>query len=156
RTAGERLGDAAVLAQAHKRLGGMLARTGRHEPALEHLRQALAYLVQTHDIAGQIDTRQALTMGWLSMGDRESALANAAAALDLARESGNQVWEADALNAVGVCHAELDHVAEARENCAAALRLQRSTGNGEGEAETLDSLGYLEHRGGNYPAALDY
>lgn len=154
--AAQELGDPDVLAQAYKRLGGTLARTGEHQRALEHLKRALAYLEDTNDIAGQIDTRQALTMVWVTMGDMPNAVDNAEAALELARASGNQVWEADALNAAGMCHAEVDHVERAREYCEAGLRLQRATGNGEGEAETLDSLGYLEHRCGRYDAALDY
>ncbi|HVV19631.1 MAG TPA: BTAD domain-containing putative transcriptional regulator [Pseudonocardiaceae bacterium] len=154
--AAERLHDTTVLAQAHKRLGGMLARAGEHEGALEHLRQALAYTAELNDVAGQIDTHQALTVLWATMGDYQHALDSASAALDLARTSGNEVWQADALNAVGMCEAELDRFAPARAHCEEALRLQRSSGNGEGEAETLDSLGYLEHRSGNHAAALDY
>jgi tetratricopeptide (TPR) repeat protein len=154
--AAERLADPATLAQAHRRLGGMLARSAEHEQALTHLRRALAYAAESADVAGQIDTHQALTMLWATRGDYEQAVASATDALRLARTSGNTVWEADALNAVGMCEAELSRFAAAREHCEEALRLQRVGGNGEGEAETLDSLGYLEHRSGNHKAALDH
>jgi len=155
-TAAQELGDPYLLAQAHKWLGGVRGRGGAYEDALDHLTRALAYLEEMNDIAGQIDTRQALTVVWVTTGQFEQAVVNAEAALELARVSGNQVWEADALNAAGMCHAELDHVEQAREYCEAGLALQRATENGEGEAETLDSLGYLEHRCGRYEAALDH
>jgi DNA-binding SARP family transcriptional activator len=154
--AAEDLGDADVLAQAHKRLGGLLTRAGEHRGALEHLRRALTYTAEINDVAGQIDTHQALTLLWLTTGDAGQALTSAEDALCLAGTSGNPVWEADALNAVGMCEAELDRFPQAREHCEQALRLQRAHGNGEGEAETLDSLGYLEHRSGRHPEALDY
>jgi DNA-binding SARP family transcriptional activator/tetratricopeptide (TPR) repeat protein len=150
--AGEQLNDPAVLAQAHKRIGGGLD----PQQKLEHLRQALTYLEEAGDIAGQIDTHQALTALWLAVGQAEKALASAQDALRLASTSGNPVWEADALNAVGFCEAELGRFPPAREHCEQALRLQRAHHNGEGEAETLDSLGYLDHRSGRYASALDY
>jgi DNA-binding SARP family transcriptional activator len=152
----EALGDADVLARAHKRLGGLAGRTGEYETALEHLGHALTYTAAMNDVAGQIDTHQALTLMWSTMGDAEQALTSAQAALRLAGTAGNPVWEADALNAVGLCEAELDRFDEAREHCARALSLQRVHGNGEGEAETLDSLGYLEHRSGRHGEALDH
>jgi DNA-binding SARP family transcriptional activator/tetratricopeptide (TPR) repeat protein len=155
-TAAEELGDPGMLAQAHKRLGGILARAGEHQDALVHLRKALTYLTEVGNIAGQIDTHQALTVLWATTGEAEQALASAEDALRLACTSGNPVWKADALNAVGMCQAELDRFPEARRHCEEALQLQRAHGNGEGEAETLDSLGYLEHRGGRHTAALDH
>ncbi|HEX9335618.1 MAG TPA: BTAD domain-containing putative transcriptional regulator [Pseudonocardiaceae bacterium] len=154
--AGEQLNDPAVLAQAHKRIGGRLFRAGEHEEALEHLHRALTYLAAVGDLAGQIDTHQALTALWSTIGEAEKALANAQDALRLARTAGNPVWEADALNAVGFCEAELDRFPAARQHCEQALRLQRAHHNGEGEAETLDSLGYLDHRSGRHTSALDY
>jgi tetratricopeptide (TPR) repeat protein len=154
--AAERLDDPTVLAQAHKRLGGMLSRSGDYQQGLAHLHQALTYLAAAGDLAGQIDTHQALTVLWSTTGEAEKALASAQDALRLASTGGDPVWEADALNAVGMCEAELDRFPAAREHCEQALRLQRAHHNGEGEAETLDSLGYLNHRSGRHATALDY
>jgi DNA-binding SARP family transcriptional activator/Tfp pilus assembly protein PilF len=154
--AAERLADPAVLAQAHKRIGGMLARSGDHQQGLGHLLQALTYLAEAGDVAGQIDSHQALTVLWSTMGEAEKALSSAQDALRLASTSGNPVWEADALNAVGFCEAELGRFPAAHEHCEQALRLQRAHHNGEGEAETLDSLGYVDYRSGRYDTALDY
>jgi tetratricopeptide (TPR) repeat protein len=81
-------------------------------------------------------------------------VAEPAAAGGAGRAAGHRPGEADALNAVGWCHAQLGEHAAALRNCAEALEVFRILGNRPGEAATLDSLGYIHHYLGHYAEAI--
>ncbi|MEV6609477.1 tetratricopeptide repeat protein [Kutzneria sp. NPDC051319] len=75
--------------------------------------------------------------------DDRPALAHAVRSLELYRDLDEPVWQATALNQIGVLSALTGEYDQARTACEAALVLHRQHGNRDGEANTLDSLGRL-------------
>jgi tetratricopeptide (TPR) repeat protein len=93
---------------------------------------------------------------WELGRDDRQALHHATRALHLSQDRGQQMPQADALNAVGWLSAKLGQYPEARNHCAQALTLYRRYDNREGEADTLDSLGYIAHHSGQHTQAVEH
>jgi DNA-binding SARP family transcriptional activator len=144
--AADQLGDPVVQARAQRRLG--FACLGLELPGHPHFELALAYAEQAGDVLDQARTHFILAAAWDRQGEPERGLAAAANALELHRSIGNEIGEADALNAVGFFSARVGRYEEARATCEAALDLSRRLNNRSGVAEALDSLGYIaQHTG---------
>jgi tetratricopeptide (TPR) repeat protein len=154
--AANRLDDPFIKAVAHRRLGRAMARTGRHDEAFDHLRQALTWAEHANDLDGQAHVHQTLSWTWGQRGDDRRALEHATRALHLFRRLDNPVWEAVALNAVGWCHARLGEYGEGRQHCEAALAVLSRHPNVVIEAVVLDSLGYIAHHNGEHTQAVEY
>ncbi|WP_073486823.1 ATP-binding protein [Streptoalloteichus hindustanus] len=148
------LPDPAARPLALRLVGLAQANLGRHEEAVEHLRQALALAERQNDRTHQALVHRMLARAWMLRGDDRRALGHASQALDLYRGLDLPVFEAEALNAVGWCAARLDDHDTARAHCEAALALHQRHHHVEGEAGTLDSLGYIAHRTGNHREAV--
>ncbi|MET9450462.1 AfsR/SARP family transcriptional regulator [Streptomyces cinerochromogenes] len=154
--AGERMGDRAQRALAHRLLGRAHVAQGRHTEALDQLRAALTLFEEAGDPAGRAQTHLNLALAWEKHGDDRQALAQALLNLRIRRTLDSPPREAEALNAVGWYHARLGHHRQSRRYCEEALALCRRHGFREGEAFTLDSLGYLAHRTGDHTLALTH
>jgi tetratricopeptide (TPR) repeat protein len=74
--------------------------------------------------------------------------------LALHRATHNNAGQADALNAMGWCHAQLLNYQGAVQCCTQALTLQQQLDNAIGEAHTWDTLGYAHHHLKSYPKAI--
>jgi DNA-binding SARP family transcriptional activator len=151
-----RLGDRAVQARAHRRLGLVYAPLGRFSEALEHLDESLRLAELIGDVLGQAGVHYVLALAWLEQDDHVRALARATSAHDLYRELGNTKWETRALSLVGTCHSHLGHHERARRYCGTALALSRRRGDGYGEAESLESLGRIAADLGEHATALEH
>lgn len=154
--AADRLGDPAIQARAHLRLGNACNRIGRHTEGLNHLRQALTLSEQSGSVAVQGHIHHCLAWAWELQGDDQQALTHATRALRLSKTLDNPVWEARALNAVGRYQARLGQHQQAYAYCEQALSLFREYHDRDGEADTLNSLGYIAHRSGQHDLALGY
>jgi DNA-binding SARP family transcriptional activator/Tfp pilus assembly protein PilF len=150
------LGDPSAEAMAYRRFGVACQRLGYDAEARENLRQALTRYEQTGNALGQAHTHLALSLIWTHQGDHEQALIHASHTLRLARSLDDPAWQADALNAVGWCQAQLGRHEQAAGYCEQALALSRQHGYRECETATLDSLGYIAHSTGDHPTALGY
>ncbi|GAB3476796.1 ATP-binding protein [Amycolatopsis cihanbeyliensis] len=146
--AAERIGDAEVLALAHRQLGRALSRVGELDEALPGLDLALSLAARAGDPIGQAHTHHDLARLHSLRGDHERAVRHATGALERYRAAGNAVGEAHALNALGRQHTELGDHDRAWRDCAAALALHEEQGNAGGAAVTLDNLGLIAGRTG--------
>jgi tetratricopeptide (TPR) repeat protein len=149
------LGDPAIRALAHRRLGEACTWAGLPDNAVGHLQQALTLAETAGDLSDQAHTHRALAWAWERRGDDRRALEHATHALHLFHELEMPVREGDALNAVGWYEARLRDYEQARIHCEAALTLARRHEHRAGEAVTLDSLGYIAYHTGHHLQALD-
>ncbi|MEU4666655.1 BTAD domain-containing putative transcriptional regulator [Amycolatopsis sp. NPDC023774] len=148
------LGDPEPQAIAAMYLGTAYTRTGSHDHAIRHLREALV-LAQHADLAA--DASRALGWALGQSGDFDGALHHTTVALRHYRATDNGLRQADALNTLGWYSAQLGFLAEAREHCEQALVLCRKHDHHRGETVTLDSLGYIASAMGEREEALaDY
>jgi tetratricopeptide (TPR) repeat protein len=152
--AASRLGD--LAGQAYARLY-----LGQAEIRLDDYAGASAHLAETLELGRQLDSgliqgraHIELARAFDLRGGRREALEHAVEALRCFRAAGHRPGQADALNAVGWCHAQLGDYPAALRNCAEALEVFRILGNRPGEAATLDSLGYIHHHLGHYAEAI--
>ncbi|MET1076092.1 MAG: tetratricopeptide repeat protein, partial [Umezawaea sp.] len=152
--AAERLGNVAVQARAHRRLGLVYAPLGRQREALLHLKRSLALSERIGDTLGQAGVHFILALAWTHQEDDQRALTHAAGARNLYREVGDKKWEIRALSMMGACHTRLDHHDEARGYCESALVLCLEQGDVYGQADTLDTLGAIAARTGDRVQAL--
>ncbi len=153
--AAERLGDIAVQAKAHRRLGLAFGPAGEHAEAIRHLGLSLALAEQAGDVAGQAGAHFVLALTW-SRRDDERVLTHITDALRLYRQIGNAQWEIRSLSMLGACEARLGRYESARVHCEKALDLCRHSQDRYGEADSLDSLGALAASTGRHSTALDH
>jgi tetratricopeptide (TPR) repeat protein len=151
--AGQRSGDLIAQAHAHRWLGDMCARRGRHQDAHAHLRQSLALYEELGDGPRQASAH--LTLGVLlgQQAQYAEALAHEQQALRLSRAAGDLVGQARALNAVGWFHAMLADYEQAGAYCEEALTLSPDP---HLQAAARDSLGYVHHQRGDYEQAISH
>jgi DNA-binding SARP family transcriptional activator len=154
--AAERLGDLAVQARAHRRLGLTLAPTGKTAEAHHHLRQSLALSEQIGDTLGEAGAHFVLALTWARQQDDHQALAHATRALVLYRTIGNSKWEVRSLSMIGACHTRLGDHDRARGFCESALKLCRRQDDHYGQADSLDSLGAIASHTGQYTEAAQH
>jgi DNA-binding SARP family transcriptional activator len=142
----QRLGDRAGQAQMHRYIGRALGRTGRHDEAWVHHREAFALFRQVGDTVGQ--GRSLVDIGQdLDRQDRyHEALDPLSQALQLFRATGHQAGQSRALNGLGWCHARLGKHQRALGYLEQALALHRELGDLTGEAATMHSFGYAYHQ----------
>lgn len=152
--AAERLGNVAVQARAHRRLGLVYAPLGRQREALLHLKRSLALSERIGDTLGQAGVHFILALAWTHQGDDERALTHVTSARDLYHQVGDSRWEIRALSMMGACHTRLGHHGEARGYCESALALCLEQGDVYGQADSLDNLGAIAARTGDGVQAL--
>jgi tetratricopeptide (TPR) repeat protein len=99
--------------------------------------------------------RQDLSGAAEMRGRYADALGHSEQALVLFRATANRAGEANALNSIGWCHAQLGNPLQARTVCQQALSLYRELGNRYCEAHIWDSLGYAELLLGDLAGAAD-
>ncbi|MFD9698555.1 BTAD domain-containing putative transcriptional regulator [Lentzea sp. NPDC059081] len=153
--AAERLGDLAVQARAHRRLGLVYAPLGRDAEALLHLRQSLALSEQVGDRLGQAGAHivLALALTWWRE-DEHDVLAHLAEAMTLYRLTGTIQWEIRALSMMGAAYTRLGHHVRARRFCESALELCVRHDDVYGQADSLESLGAIAGNTGDHGQAL--
>jgi tetratricopeptide (TPR) repeat protein len=153
--AAQALGDPRAEILALRFSGQACTRAGMHTRAAGYLQRAVELATRYGDAADR--GRVYYIFSWVreEAGDHRSALDCARSASDMFRAAGDPIAEADALNAVGSCHAQLGEPAAAGQRCAEALELARRHGYREGEAASLDSLGLVAQRAGRHADALD-
>ncbi|MCP2246628.1 AfsR/SARP family transcriptional regulator [Lentzea aerocolonigenes] len=154
-SAAEQLNDPASRALAHRLLGLAHSDLGLHDEAIGHLRKSLTVAEQHQDAVNQAHTHRVLGLA-LEKRDCRRALDHATRALELYRGIGNPVWEACALNDVGLYAGLLGDHDEGRAHCEAALVLFRRHDDLTGEADALDSLGHIAHHAARHDEAIHH
>jgi CHAT domain-containing protein/Tfp pilus assembly protein PilF len=87
---------------------------------------------------------------------RREALKKISEALDIWRAVGDQGWEAQTLQRLGLTHFWLSEYAPAFEHLNRALELNRTVGNKTGESETLRAIGMVYAFKGESLKGLEY
>jgi tetratricopeptide (TPR) repeat protein len=154
--AASKLGHPATQTLAHGQLGRAYSLVGRQREALDRLHQALSLAENTHDFPNLAYTHHAFAWALTAQGQYRRALEHATHARSLFHILGDSVWEAGALNQMGLCAAQLGQRELGREHCEAALIAHRHHDGHDGVAVTLDNLGYIAHNTGQPAHALDY
>jgi tetratricopeptide (TPR) repeat protein len=144
--AARRQGDRFGQAQAHRLLGLVHARQGRHEEAQAQHRCAMDLFGALGDYVGLAFVHHSLAELSDARHHPEQALHHALRSLDLFRTAGYQAGVVNILNTVGWCHAQLGDYRRALTYCQEALRLLRDRGDESNEASTWDSLAYVHQR----------
>jgi DNA-binding SARP family transcriptional activator/tetratricopeptide (TPR) repeat protein len=152
--AAERLGDLAVQARAHRRLGLVYAPLGEEARALHHLERSLTLSERIGDRTGQAGVHYVLAMAWTHRGDYGLALKHMTRSRDLYRGLGDGKWEVRALSLMGAYHARLGDHDQARDYCESALALSRLRGDVFGQADSQENLGAAAATAGRYDHAL--
>jgi DNA-binding SARP family transcriptional activator len=154
--AATRLGDAAAQAVACRHLGQACARLGDYEQAQAHLAECAGLYRRLGDQDGEARVHQTLSYlyGHLQ-GNYRISLGHAERAAALFRASGNQAWEASALNNAGYARVMLGDARQGRVNCQQALAIHEKLCNLNGQANDWQSLGWAEYHLGNLAQASD-
>ncbi|HKN56074.1 MAG TPA: tetratricopeptide repeat protein, partial [Amycolatopsis sp.] len=153
--AAERLGDLAVQARAHRRLGLVYGPFGKPVEAIHHLSRSLVLAKEIGDTLGEAGVHFVLALHWTHEKDDEQALEQARSALRLYRELGNTKWEARAISLIGACQNRLGRHQQAKLHAKAALALCLRRNDVYGQADALDSLAAIAHHSGHHAEALD-
>ena len=90
-----------------------------------------------------------------SQGHPDQALSLHRAAVSAARQTGEQLAEADSLNDLGAAQYATGDIPAATATLTQALSLYRDVGSPAGEANALNDLGIARFAGGDYAAAAD-
>jgi len=155
-TAGERLGDLAAQAEAHRTYGMASGHLGWHAEAYQHLDEALSWYIEMGDQVGEAGVHGSLAITLGNEGRDREALVHARQSLELYTELELHRGRAAALNHVGWTLAKLGEYHEALRFCHEALELVVVQGNRQMEAATLDSIGYAHYHLGHQAQALEY
>jgi DNA-binding SARP family transcriptional activator/tetratricopeptide (TPR) repeat protein len=153
--AAQRLGDPAVRAETHRRLGRVNIRLENHATAHAHIQHALDLYTETGDLTGQAHAHHSL--GYLSEreGRTDLALEHSRQKYRLFQAAGHRRGQALGLNGIGWYLALLGEHARALTYCGQALAIFQQLGDKEGEAPTWDSLGYAHHHLHQYAQAAE-
>ena len=152
--ASARIGDRNGQGHAHRDLGRVCSRLGRHDEAVRHLRQALVLFHGAEDHAGEAHTRLNLGQVLERQGHHAAALTESRRALALFARAGSMAGQAYTLNAVGWQHSLLGEHHRALVSCERAVELLRGVGDVQGEADAWDSLGYAHHQLADHRRAI--
>jgi tetratricopeptide (TPR) repeat protein len=113
--------------------------------------------------AGQGDSRRAKRASNFVLGslnrdrsDFEQARQYLEAAVNLSRELGDQLGEAQALLSLGITHQKQYRLGDAMDRYEQCLPLFRTLGNREGEAYTLREIGVIHRYREDYDMAVDW
>ncbi|EOD68317.1 AfsR/SARP family transcriptional regulator [Amycolatopsis vancoresmycina] len=153
--AAERLGDVAVQARAHRRLGLVYGPFGMPAEALHHLNRSLALAGEIGDTLGQAGVHFVLALHWTNEKDDERALEHATSAQELYSALEDGKWEARAFSLIGACLSRLGRHEEARTHAEAGLARCRESNDVYGQADALDSLAAIAADTGRHDEALD-
>ncbi|WP_240521509.1 ATP-binding protein [Amycolatopsis vastitatis] len=153
--AAERLGDVAVQARAHRRLGLVYGPFGLPAEALPHLNRSLALAGEIGDTLGQAGVHFVLALHWTNEKDDERALEHAISAQELYGVLEDGKWEARAFSLIGACLSRLGRHAEARSHAESGLARCRERGDVYGQADALDSLAAIARETGHHGEALE-
>jgi tetratricopeptide (TPR) repeat protein len=154
--AARRTGDRTGQAHALTNLGAVQVRLGRHQPAADHLREAVALYRQTGDRTGQARALTNLGVADERLGRHQPAIDHLQEALALYRQTGDRTGEARTLANLGVVEELLGRHEPAMELLQQALVLYRQTGDRAGEADALTNLGDVEGQAGHLRPAVDH
>ena len=132
-TAAQRLADQRAQARAHGYLAVAYPRLGRSDHAYDHARHALEIYRQLDDRTGQAHVHLQLLASCELQGRHAEALDHAQQALQNFQATGHPRGQANALNAVGWCHAQLGHYAEALTTCRQAPPPSTNSATGGGK-----------------------
>ncbi|GAA3093107.1 AfsR/SARP family transcriptional regulator [Streptosporangium carneum] len=142
------LGDVGGVAQASLDLGFARFRTGWHEEALRHTREALVVYRSIGDRHAEARTLDQIGfISWASARYRE-ALAHHEEAGAIFRAMRDTRGEADALGHSGIVYWHLGRYQGSLDLFGRALAAYRRVGDRRGEAKTLNNMGDVQrHRG---------
>ncbi|MGW6524766.1 AfsR/SARP family transcriptional regulator [Streptomyces sp. NPDC054962] len=146
RDAARLIADPVSEARALLGLGTAYWQLARHEPARQHLQEALALFRRVGDPTGQ--ARALVNLGLLEerLGRFLPALAYLEQALSLYRSAGDRWGEAIALKDLASVEGQLGDYGQAADHLQQALTLLRLAGNPYLEAHALNDLGTVETR----------
>jgi tetratricopeptide (TPR) repeat protein len=153
--AAERLGDVAVQARAHRRLGLVYGPFGMPAEALHHLNRSLALAGEIGDTLGQAGVHFVLALHWTNEKDDERALEHATSAQELYGDLEDGKWESRAFALIGACLSRLGRHEEARCHAESGLAMCREGNDVYGEADALDSLAAIAGETGDHGEAME-
>ncbi|QMU76646.1 tetratricopeptide repeat protein [Streptacidiphilus sp. PB12-B1b] len=149
-----RLDDRFAQALTERTLGYGYGRMGEYQQAHDCFQSA----ARTFQALGRPLSRGVCHQGsaWVldMQGKHGDAMAEAALALRMLRDSPDPDAYAGALNTVGRCHTHTGCCEKALTLCGLALSLYRRSDNPFGQAETWYSIGLAQHGSGRYAEAL--
>lgn len=148
-------GDRRRLAEGLVSVAAVLNRLGRHAEAVDAADRAL-HPVGSDLMGIRINVLIERAVGLIELERIEAALADAASALDLAREGGFVIREGLALNLQAEAALHLGETGNARDTAARAADLLRPTGYLAGESWSLSLLGEAARAEGDDATAGRY
>jgi tetratricopeptide (TPR) repeat protein len=113
---------------ATRLIGIVWGRLGLLREAEQHLELALQLFVKLGDDVRQAVVHLGFATSFQWQGHNAEALRHGLQALELYRRTGNRAGQANALNTVGWCHAQIGDHAQALSACRQALALHRKVG----------------------------
>lgn len=149
-----RSGDRDDEVTALSYLAAAVARLGRHDEALGHLRNALTLARSLDDRVAEIHIQLTFARVYEQLANPSVALGHAETACDLLREGDDSLVRADALTTLGRQLLLAGRCTEALPASAAALDIYSAVGRDEGQADALTNLGEIEHRLGRQDRAV--
>ena len=127
-----------------------------YKAALETAHQAVTYVIQSQDTAGETEAYIAWGRVLWQQGDYEIAREKLSHALTLAHTNQYPQSEAKSLNTLGHVHLFQGDFPAAEGFYRQALEIYRTGGERQGEADNLSNLGVIYSYLGDYPAARDH
>lgn len=144
--------DLAVLSN---NLGYGCALLGAKSEALSHYEQALPFVREARDRAGEATTLNNIGLAYDELGDKAKALEYFESAVQLARKARSRAGEARALNHIGLVHLDQGDRDQALAHFQQALALMQAIGDRVGEAGTLDNIARTHSTLGDRGLALE-
>jgi DNA-binding SARP family transcriptional activator/tetratricopeptide (TPR) repeat protein/transcriptional regulator with XRE-family HTH domain len=152
--AARRLNDRFAEGLAHRALGYARGRTGSHQAACAHFREATEIFQSTGDAGDCAVSHRGLAWVLGLCGRHDEAMIHAQHAVSLTRSSHPGPDHAHALNMAGRCHAYLGAYQHAVISCSQALALHQQEANAMGEAEAWYSLGLAHQHAGRHADSI--
>jgi CHAT domain-containing protein len=145
------IGDASYEMRAWMLEGALFDLTGKHRPALQSYRRALAMQNENEQNYGLVHSEMAISHKRL--GEYEQARALLLRAIEIDRRIGYRYGEANALHQLSIVSAELGDYDRALELAEESLGMIRALGDRRGEVYVLGSLGALRWQREDAPRA---
>jgi tetratricopeptide (TPR) repeat protein/transcriptional regulator with XRE-family HTH domain len=149
-------GDRGAEANALDNLGRIAWLQGRHQQAVDHLQQALAFFRESGDLNGQARAQVNLGITGGRQGQFEEAAGRFREALTLFRETEDRSGQARALNNLALIDLIQGRYQGARTHLQGALALEREAGDRSSELISLNNLALAEVRRGHYQRARSH
>jgi tetratricopeptide (TPR) repeat protein len=154
--AARQTGDQVGQAQAQLGLGNVHMRLFHHEPATDHLTQALALFRQADEPIGCARALGSLGSVERHVGRYEAAADYLSQAATLFRQGGDHIGVAHVLNALGTLKRRTGRDNAAAGYLSQAVALFRQAGDQSGLADALSNLAIVQQRMGEYAAAAGH